>query len=345
MSTLRTLSVIYLLCASAFSVTIVFDRDPALEHATRYAVRVSLEAIRSRVARPAVHLAWEGANHLIGQIREALVEQDRAIATGRPVRIRVAPLYPPHAPIAPHRLAQAKPKPALPTLHATPSRPTAMLGPSELDRVSARLRENLTHEMFNRFRLFLYVSKANKGPWSQRLYVFRKDAGGKLDALYNWPASTGREKFEIAPNGTRQQSITPAGYYQLDPARMFRKHFSGQWREPMPYAMFFNWENHGYQTGLAIHAATQPEIAQLGSRASAGCIRIAPENAKLLFDLIRSQYRGLAPRFAFDHRTATMSNRGALMRDGAGNLQMAEGYRVLVFIENYGGEDVVAALF
>jgi hypothetical protein len=99
------------------------------------------------------------------------------------------------------------------------------------------------------------------------------------------------------------------------------------------------------QTGLAIHGATGLEIRQLGTRASAGCIRIAPENAALLFNLIRAEYKGLAPRFAYDRRTATMSNQGVMMHDAAGNLQMAGGYRVLVFIENYGGQNVVAALY
>jgi hypothetical protein len=40
-----------------------------------------------------------------------------------------------------------------------------------------------------------------------------------------------------------------------------------------------------------------------------------------------------------------MSNQGVMMHDAAGNLQMAGGYRVLVFIENYGGQNVVAALY
>ena len=40
-----------------------------------------------------------------------------------------------------------------------------------------------------------------------------------------------------------------------------------------------------------------------------------------------------------------MSSNGLLMHDKAGNLQYAEGYKVLVLIENNGGDDVVAALF
>src|SRR6185437_5922833 len=96
----------------------------------------------------------------------------------------------------------------------------------------------------------------------------------------------------------------------------------------MPHAMFFNWEHDGLQTGLAIHGAVGIEISQLGSSASAGCIRIAPENAAQLFNLIRTEYKGLAPRFAFDRRTATMSNDGLFMHDAAGNVQMAPGYKV-----------------
>jgi lipoprotein-anchoring transpeptidase ErfK/SrfK len=383
MSTLRTLSVIYLLCASAFSVAIAFDRDPPLERASRAAVGRTIATLENYVVRPGFRLARDGGNRLIAAYNDYTTPKKTLAVTTKPsaapVPQRPAPSIQPApkpllarapqpgaTPLPPAmvpdvHVAEAAPpanvepvtprhKPRLaleppPSLPPSPATVRGSLGRAELARVSLRLKENLTHEMLNNFSLFLYVSKADKGPWAQRLYVFRKDARGDLALLYNWAASTGREKRELAPNGTRQHTITPRGYYELDPARMFPTHYSGQWREPMPYAMFFNWENHGYLTGLAIHAATQSEITQLGSRASAGCIRIAPENAQLLFGLIRAQYKGLAPRFAYNQRTATMSNDGMLMHDAAGNLKMAEGYKVLVFIENYGGENVVAALF
>ena len=83
----------------------------------------------------------------------------------------------------------------------------------------------------------------------------------------------------------------------------------------------------------------------LGTRASAGCIRLAPDNARVLFNLIKKNYRGPVPKFAYDTRTSTMSNDGILWHDRNGELKMSEGYRVLVFIENYGGENVVAALY
>ena len=44
-------------------------------------------------------------------------------------------------------------------------------------------------------------------------------------------------------------------------------------------------------------------------------------------------------------RLGTMSNEGIIVHDADGHVQLAEGYKVLVFIENCGGENVVAALF
>ena len=64
-----------------------------------------------------------------------------------------------------------------------------------------------------------------------------------------------------------------------------------------------------------------------------------------MFTLIRAHYRGLAPRFAIDHRTGTMSNDGIVLHDAKGDVQLSEGYKVLVVIENYGGENLVAAMY
>ncbi len=221
------------------------------------------------------------------------------------------------------------------------------LAPAELTRVVERLKSNLTPELFQNFALFLYVSKAEHGPWAQHMYVFAKADDGSLNMKYDWLVSTGREKVELNYAGRRLQTNTPPGYYQLDPDRLYRHHTSGEWHQPMPFAMFFNWIHDGEQTGLAIHSASgADEIASLGQRNSAGCIRLSPANAATLFALIRSQYKGLAPRFAMDRRTGTMSNDGILVHDAQGHVKMAEGYKVLIFIENYGGNDnVVAALY
>jgi lipoprotein-anchoring transpeptidase ErfK/SrfK len=243
---------------------------------------------------------------------------------------------------------QAAQNPAPPSvIHAEPNAAPLDHPPSaaELLQIEQHFRTSLTKEMLANFELFLFVSKADHGSAAQRMYVFQKQGDGELSLLYNWPVSTGRELDEIAPNGAHAPSITPAGYYELDPHRMYTDHFSSEWRQPMPYAMFFNWQNHGFQTGLAIHGATGKDIGLLGERASAGCIHLSPDNAHVLFSLIKADYKGLMPKFAYDKRTATMSNQGVLVHMADGHVEMQNGYKVLVFIENYGGENVVAALF
>lgn len=215
----------------------------------------------------------------------------------------------------------------------------------EIAQVQERLKENLSSEMYNNFELFLYVSKAAKGPWSQRMFVFQKEPTGDLALAYNWPVSTGRETVDLNPAGQQLSTNTPAGYYELDPHRFFTHYVSGQWGESMPYAMFFNWKKDGQATGLAIHSASGSDVGLLGTRASAGCVRLPPDAARTLFTLIRSKYRGLTPRFAVNHDTGTMSNDGILLHDANGDVQLADGYKVLVFIEDYGGENVVAAMY
>ena len=361
MSALRKLSVIYLLCAMSFSVQIALDRDPALDKASRATVAAGLKATRLYVVDPASGFFRDAGKRVADLISgpskpapksPAPPSHDLALVKPQPPAlpepsepVLVNPQMPDVAPPDISVADEAPPSAPRPELSLAPPPSHAAASPADIVRVSLRLKESLTREMFENFSLFLYVSKADTGPWAQHMYVFRKDGSGNLAMLYNWPASTGREKDEMAPNGTHQPSFTPRGYYQLDPDRMFKMHYSGQWHEPMPHAMFFNWEHDGLQTGLAIHGAVGLEVGQLGSRASAGCIRIAPENAALLFNLIRADYQGLAPRFAYDRRTATMSNDGLLMHDAGGNLQLAQGYKVLIFVENFGGENVVAALY
>lgn len=259
-----------------------------------------------------------------------------------PPPVQLALAAPPPAPEA----VRPSPSPAPIKPLSRPSQQPAPLAPSELNRVLVRMKENLTPELLASFELFLYVSKADHGPWAQHMYVFEKSARGDLNLAYNWPVSTGREQVEFNKAGIRLPTRTPPGYYELDSTRFYRHYTSLQWAQAMPYAMFFNWLHDGAETGLAIHAATGDDIGVLGKRASAGCIRLAPENARLLFGLIKSRYRGLAPRFAVDRRTGTMSNDGILLHDTSGRVAFAPGYKVLVFIENYGGdENVVAALF
>ncbi|HSH63265.1 MAG TPA: L,D-transpeptidase family protein [Methyloceanibacter sp.] len=84
---------------------------------------------------------------------------------------------------------------------------------------------------------------------------------------HSWPVST----------GTRGYS-TPSGDYTA--RSMNQIWYSKQWDDaPMPHAVFFTKRGH------AIHGTT--EVKRLGRPASHGCVRLAPENAKTLFYLVK----------------------------------------------------------
>ena len=221
---------------------------------------------------------------------------------------------------------------------------TSQLAPQEIAQLADHLNAGLSPELRENFDLFVYVSKAEEGPWAQHMYVFVKersaDKDPKLILLENWAVSTGREAMEHAKNGERMSTETPAGIYQLDPDRFFVDYRSSQWLRDMPNSMFFNWMSRGNPTGLAIHGvADADQIAALGRRASAGCVQLPLNASQKLFDLVRDNFEGEVPRFAYDQKTRTINNQGELARDENGDLVMAGGYRALVVIENYGGPE------
>ncbi|MCR9134585.1 MAG: L,D-transpeptidase [Alphaproteobacteria bacterium] len=81
-----------------------------------------------------------------------------------------------------------------------------------------------------------------------------------------WPVSTGRSAY-----------CTPAGTYR--PYLLKRMHYSSKYDwAPMPFSIFFH-------RGYAIHGTT--EINNLGTPASHGCIRLHPEQAETLFNLVQ----------------------------------------------------------
>jgi hypothetical protein len=208
----------------------------------------------------------------------------------------------------------------------------------QLDIVEHRLSDSLSGEMLTNFDLFIYVDKASEGPLAQQMYVFEKTGSGDLAMLYAWPVSTGRESDEVDPHGQIESTMTPRGFFELDPKRFFVDHTSSQWDEAMPYAMFFNWKPNGHNTGLAIHGTPDENREWLGSRASAGCVRLATPAARILFNLIQSRYRGEVPRLAYLDGDSQVSSEGLLLHDAGGRLIMAHGYSVLVLIDDYAGD-------
>jgi lipoprotein-anchoring transpeptidase ErfK/SrfK len=283
--------------------------------------------------------------------RQKPIEQPAEPTVPTQVAQAPQPVFVPAAPPAP--VAEPKPAPQVQVAEAAPQpqlpapRPEIRerkMSPNVVTRVRDRLRASLTDDLYNNFDLFLYVSKADHGPWSQQMFVFAKDSDS-LRLVHNWPVSTGREQDEPDAHGRTRDTSTPAGYYQLDPNRMLRKYRSVQWDAPMPHSMFFNWIRGGSLTGLAIHGVEGQEIALLGTRASAGCVRLSPQSAQTLFEFIQKNYRGEVPRFAMGtRRYSTMSTQGDLMRRN-GDLVFERGYRVLVYIDSYGGQELVSALY
>lgn len=80
-----------------------------------------------------------------------------------------------------------------------------------------------------------------------------------------WPVST-----------ARAGKCTPTGTFQ--PQVLKRMHYSTLYNgAPMPFSIFFS-------GNYAIHGTTQTE--KLGTPASAGCVRLAPENAETLFNAV-----------------------------------------------------------
>ena len=87
------------------------------------------------------------------------------------------------------------------------------------------------------------------------------------------------EKTYVGPVSTGVPGYsTPSGNYK--PFRMERDHFSKEWDDaPMPHSIFFTMEGH------AIHGS--PYTKRLGTRASHGCVRLAPANAAKLYALVQ----------------------------------------------------------
>ena len=83
--------------------------------------------------------------------------------------------------------------------------------------------------------------------------------------LYTWAVSTGRKGHG-----------TPTGTWSVK--RMHREYYSKKYNNaPMPHSMF-------YYGGFAVHGTY--DTKRLGRPASRGCVRLAPGNARTLYNLV-----------------------------------------------------------
>lgn len=86
--------------------------------------------------------------------------------------------------------------------------------------------------------------------------------------LYQWPVST-----------AKPGKITPTG--RFTPGFLSKNHRSSRYNNaPMPYAIF-------YDGHYAIHGTDQTD--KLGQPASRGCVRLHPDNARILFRMVQSE--------------------------------------------------------
>jgi lipoprotein-anchoring transpeptidase ErfK/SrfK len=108
------------------------------------------------------------------------------------------------------------------------------------------------------------VARVSTAQQSMQVYV-----DGELHAV--WPVSTARRGYRTPSGSFRPQSF--ARYH-----RSSRYHGS-----PMPYSVFF----HG---NYAIHGSYARR--SLGRRASHGCIRLDPDNAREFYHLVRGHGAG-----------------------------------------------------
>jgi hypothetical protein len=200
--------------------------------------------------------------------------------------------------------------------------------------------QNVPDDIESYYDLFMYVSKANRQPMGQRMFIFERDANGQVVPYAEWRVSTGREQWEER-NGRRSFTATPEGVFRLDPDRFHVEYYSRTYdNAPMPYAMFFDMRTKGYPTGLAIHAAASAsKIARLGRRDSGGCVRLSPKNAKELFYKIRNTTSGMVPVFA--ESGGSTDRWGKASRDRDGNIRLTEGYKALLMIEDFDGRGVI----
>lgn len=258
----------------------------------------------------------------------------------------IAPLAPQPAPSAEAPAPQRDPAPKSET-NPTPvesiTNPIASDDSGPLTTLAqSRLFATVPDDIENYFDLFMYVSKSNRGPLAQHMFVFQRDTDGKIIPYAEWKVSTGREKIELHLE-RKVRTNTPEGIFQLDPDRMHAKYWSRSWgNAPMHYAMFYDLLNNGNQSGLAIHAAIgQAKIKRLGRRDSAGCIRLSPKNAKELFYKVRNTLKGQVPVLAMNERGST-DRWGRPQRDTSGSILLQDGYRAVLFVENYDGRQEIS---
>jgi len=122
--------------------------------------------------------------------------------------------------------------------------------------------------------LVLWGSAAHSAELVVRIDLSDQEMTVLLDhaPTHSWPVST-----------ARAGKVTPTGLYSVQ--SMVPMHYSTLYdNAPMPWSIFFS-------GNYAIHGTTRTD--RLGTPASAGCVRLHPDHARTLYDLVQSHGRDM----------------------------------------------------
>ena len=121
--------------------------------------------------------------------------------------------------------------------------------------------------------LVLCLALGAGGPAAAADLVARVDVSEQMMRVYH----RGRLAYQWKVSTARSGKHTPRGTFTAQ--FLSRDHRSSLYNNaPMPFSIFF----HG---NYAVHGTDQ--VSRLGSPASAGCVRLHPAHAAVLFDLTR----------------------------------------------------------
>ncbi len=215
-------------------------------------------------------------------------------------------------------------------IHAEDEQIDGFSTPADQEAIRAHVADILDPKVLEEYQLVIFINKAGEGRTAQHAFLF--EAGnGDLSYLDTWLVSTGREQQEKSPKGASKFTTTPQGTFMFDLAHFSRLHKSNAWEADMPWAMFLRTRNGGPTTGIALHAALDKYVHNLGQRASAGCIRLLPSNAEKLYKLLQTKYAGSV-------RAITPSGVGARLGGST-----VKGARAIVIVEDLNEDRVLAA--
>ena len=198
------------------------------------------------------------------------------------------------------------------------------------EAIRAHVADILDPKVLSEYELVIYINKAAEGRTAQHAFLFQT-GNGELSYMDTWLVSTGREQQETSPKGASKFTTTPSGTFMFDLPHFSRLHKSNAWEADMPWAMFLKTRNGGSTTGIALHAALDKYVHNLGQRASAGCIRLLPSNAEKLYKLLQTKYAG---------SVKTLAPSGVGARLGGSTIKGTKG---LVIVEDLDEDRVLAS--